>query len=271
MSRIDLPEYCFSTLATTGELVILRRGEMGYYQSEWNTNDAAYNKSIADDHNSARGLSPAQVEAMRVGSMFGFATPGADPQRYLDLAEKLQTYRAQGQIKDPIISRIYPITCTLTDYKIVGKVETFLEPTALPDAILGEDSGITLYAEMVGGEPLIPVAAKQSEGKSYAISLAQGCYSRITEINQGYQIIARMRVGVKEFALAENSTAPSRYATWARSPANDGDGEPNYYRGHYCNDRDTAVDDFCKRAREQYEYEISVHRIPPSRNNKKER
>lgn len=260
MSRIDLPENCFSTLATTGELVILKRGEMGYYQSEWNTNDAAYNKSIADDHNSARGLSPAQVEAMRVGSMFGFATPGADPQRYLDLARLERTYRVQGHIKDPIISLFHPITSDLTGYMIVGKVETYLTPEALPNTILGEDSGITLYAEMVSGKALIPVHVNQSENDRSTIRLAQGCYSSITEINQGYQIIAKVRVGVKEFALAENSTAPSRYATWVRSPANDGDGAPNYYWGHYFNNRDTAVQNFCDRAREQYEREKQAQR-----------
>ena len=255
----------------TGELIVLKRGETGYYHSEWDTDDAERNRQIADDHNRARGLTPAQVEAMRVGSMFGFAVPGANPQRYLDLAKLERTYRVQGHIKDAVISLYHPILCDMHEYKIVGKYALYLEPKVMPEAMMSAQSDMILLAEMVGGEPLIPVDAKMESGDVHTINLAEGCFFHRKEVNQGYHIIAKVRVGAKEFVLAENATAPSRYATWARTPANDGDGEPNYYHGHYCNDRDTAVDDFCKRAREQYEYEISVHRIPPSRNNKKER
>ena len=122
--RTDLPETCLSTMPGTGELIVLKRGETGYYHSEWNTNDAERNRQIADDHNRARWLTPAQVEAMRVGSMFGFAVPGANPQRYLDLAKRIQTYRAQGYIEDTVNSLCHPITGNLTDYQIVGKVVT---------------------------------------------------------------------------------------------------------------------------------------------------
>ena len=71
--------------------------------------------------------------------------------------------------------------------------------------------------------------------------------------------------------LAESPPAPSRYATWARLPANDGDGKPNYYHGHYCSNRAAAVGNFCERAREQYAYEVSVRRIPPHRKTDRER
>ena len=269
--RTDLPEICLSTMPGTGELIVLKRGETGYYRSEWNTGDAERNKQIADDHNSARGLSPAQVEAMRVGSMFGFAVPGANPQRYLDLAKRIQTYRAQGHIEDTVNSLYHPITCNLTDYQIVGKVVTYLELSAMPEGMMSAESEIVLFAEMVGGEPLIPVVAAQSPDKSYTIQLAEGCFSCGKEVNQGYHIIARVCVGVKEFVLAESPTAPSRYATWARTPGNDGDGKPNYYHGNYCSDRTAAILDFCERARNQYEYEISVRRVAPHRENNKER
>ena len=269
--RTELPETCMTTLQETGELIILRRGETGYYHSEWNTDDAAYNRHIADDHNRARGLTPAQVEAMRVGSMFGFAVPGADPQMYLDAAEQERKCRVQGHIRDTVISLYHPITCDLHEYKVVGKTETYLEPIALPEPMMGEESGITLFAEMVGGEPLIPVVAKQSENKSYTLKLAEGCFSNFREINQGYLILAKVRVGTKEFVLAENQSAPSRYVTWARTPANDGDREPKYYPGHYSSDRTAAIFDFCDRAREQYKYEISARRVVPHRENNRER
>ena len=270
MSRTDLPEACLSTMPGTGELIVLKRGETGYYRSEWNTRDAERNRQIADDHNRARGLTPAQVEAMRVGSMFGFATPGANPQRYLDLAKKERTYRAQGHIKDVVISLYHPITCDLHEYKIAGKYALYLEPKAMPETMLGKQSDVILLAEMVGGEPLIPVDARTEDGDTHTISLAEGCFSHSTEVNQGYHIIAKVRVGAKEFVLAESPTEPSRYATWARSPANDGDGAPNYYWGHYLNDRDAAVQDFCDRAREQYEREKQT-RHPARKAEEKER
>ena len=269
--RTELPEVCLSTMPGTGELIVLKRGETGYYRSEWNTGDAERNRQIADDHNRARGLSPAQVEAMRVGSMFGFATPGADPQRYLDLATKERTYRVQGHIRDAVISLYHPIACDLHEYKVAGKIETYLEPLALPESMMGAESGVVLYAEMVGGEPLIPVDARAEDGDTHTISLAEGSFSRDTEINQCYHIIARVRAGAKEFVLAESPPAPSRYATWARLPANDGDGKPNYYHGHYCSNRAAAVGNFCERAREQYAYEVSVRRIPPHRKTDRER
>lgn len=77
-----LPELCFSVLPDTGQLICIKRGESGYYPSDWNTNDKARNAQIADDANESLGVTPEQRQAMEVGSMFGWNVPGANPQTY---------------------------------------------------------------------------------------------------------------------------------------------------------------------------------------------
>ena len=77
-----LPEMCFSTLMTTGQLICIKRGETGYYPSEWDTGDKEHNVSLADELNENLGVTPAQRQAMEIGSMAGWDVPGADPSNY---------------------------------------------------------------------------------------------------------------------------------------------------------------------------------------------
>ena len=74
-----LPELCFSTMPGTGELICIKRGESGYYPSDWNTSSREHNRQIADEQNRRLGVTAAQKEAMMCGSMFGWNVPGADP------------------------------------------------------------------------------------------------------------------------------------------------------------------------------------------------
>ena len=68
-----LPEFCAAELPSTGETILIRRGERGY----WASPDRDVERT-----NRSLGVTPAQREAMLVGSMFGWEVPGADPRRY---------------------------------------------------------------------------------------------------------------------------------------------------------------------------------------------
>lgn len=79
-----LPELCFSTLLTSGDLICIKRGETGYFPSEWDTGDKERNVELADELNEQLGVTMWQRKSMEVGSMCGWDVPGADPAKYLE-------------------------------------------------------------------------------------------------------------------------------------------------------------------------------------------
>ena len=83
LELIGLPEVCYSTLPSTGELIILSRGQSGYIPcSDFTSSDCEKNRKLAAEHNAEMGLTKAQVSAMEAGSMFGWDVPAADPKNY---------------------------------------------------------------------------------------------------------------------------------------------------------------------------------------------
>lgn len=85
-----LPGLCFSINKTTGDLICLKKGEMGYYPSDWNTKNPEENRRLADYSNERLGITKAQRLAMESGSMFGWNNALADPATYEQVAAQNQ-------------------------------------------------------------------------------------------------------------------------------------------------------------------------------------
>jgi hypothetical protein len=83
-----LPEFCYSTLQTTGEMIIIKRGEKGYYPIDILSD--AYICSV-DKNNELIGVTKAQEKAMLMGSMFGWNIPASNPFNYDDNGDYRKT------------------------------------------------------------------------------------------------------------------------------------------------------------------------------------
>ena len=97
--RSDLPEVCYSILPSTGDVIIIKHGESGYYRCEYSTEDKAFNREFANDRNAKLGVSKAQVEAMLAGSMYGWDVPAADPKSYDENGTLLRNTKDRGDAR----------------------------------------------------------------------------------------------------------------------------------------------------------------------------
>ena len=268
--RNELPEFYFFVLPESGELVTIKRNEHGYYHSDWNTNDKVRNQEIADFQNRKLGITPAQQQAMQCGSMFGWKSPGANPQFYLDKAEYNVANYVKGHIKHPTMSILYPVDSVLYGYRVAGEKVYYLDLSGLSPNFMGKDSDITLLPDLVRGRPLLPVQMEQSENVTFTFQLELDSYTFEKELNATYRITARVQVGPTEFVMGEHPTAPSQFVTWERTPANEDDRGRNYYWGHYYATRESMIEDFGDRARQEFE-RYQQRRNPPQRLPDKER
>ena len=97
--RSDLPEVCYSILPSTGDVIIIKHGESGYYRCEYSTEDKAFNREFANSRNAKLGVSKAQVEAMLAGSMYGWDVPAADPKSYDENGTLLRNTKDRGDAR----------------------------------------------------------------------------------------------------------------------------------------------------------------------------
>ena len=191
MRRNELPDVCFSILPSTGQLIIIKKGESGYYPSEWNTGNREENRDIASSHNESRGISDMQESAMLAGSMFGWDTPGANPQWYLDNAKYANANILQGHVKDPVMSIYYPINGLILRYEIMGKQQPYLPMDKLPNELMGMNAQFIMQPDLVCGRPVIPVKVTFAKNGSCTVELERGSYVAGRIINADYDAFTR--------------------------------------------------------------------------------
>ncbi len=80
----NLPERAYANMPSTGELILIKRGEVGYYP-EPDLEDVS-----AAIMNDIIGVSKAEAEAMLCGSLFGWDVPGANPELYVEVGNKMK-------------------------------------------------------------------------------------------------------------------------------------------------------------------------------------
>ena len=163
--------------------------------------------------------------------------------------DRITTLDDFAAIKDPVTSQCSSIEGKLYSYQVGGKKSLYLDVSSIPQAMMGKNSDLIILPDLVAGKPLVPVTLRSNEASATRImGLEDGSFSQGKEMNEDYQIIAKVRVGPVEYALGEMDHKIPFFVTWERTPANDGDGPPNYYWGHYFDNRDKAIQNFCDRA-----------------------
>lgn len=75
----ELPEFCYGILKTNNTVILIKRGETGYYPFFEGTHKG---REVAIELNAKIGVTPAQMMAMEYGSSFGWDIALADPRNY---------------------------------------------------------------------------------------------------------------------------------------------------------------------------------------------
>jgi hypothetical protein len=90
MPAANLPERSYAYHPTSGETIMVKRGERGFYPVTTDVKPELLNK--------VRGVTPQQAAAMLTGSLFGWDCPLADPAEFTegDAITMLATTKPEG-------------------------------------------------------------------------------------------------------------------------------------------------------------------------------
>ena len=80
--RSSLPEQCYNLLPSTGGIILVKKGETGFFKTDLPDMGREKNRAFVLETNEKLGVSRAQAAAMLAGSMFGWQTQAADPCSY---------------------------------------------------------------------------------------------------------------------------------------------------------------------------------------------
>ena len=91
--RSTLPDKCYAVLPSSDEIIIVKKGESGYYRTDKYGHDRAEALTIVDECNERGGVTKAQTAAMLAGSLFGWEVPAADPKNYDEQGQPIKPKR----------------------------------------------------------------------------------------------------------------------------------------------------------------------------------
>ena len=97
--RSDLPEKCFVYVESANKIGIVTKGEKGYIPLNQRPEGISTREGAAL-LNEPQGVTKAQAEAMKAGSLFGWDTPAADPRNYDDVGRPIRPkHRERGEAR----------------------------------------------------------------------------------------------------------------------------------------------------------------------------
>lgn len=79
---IPLPDKCYSTLPSSGEIIVINKDEKGFRPYTHQFGDRDRNREMCNQMNKNLGVSKRQEAAMQAGSMFGWNVKAANPKNY---------------------------------------------------------------------------------------------------------------------------------------------------------------------------------------------
>lgn len=104
----NMPYRSYSVNQSSGELVLLKYGETGYFHCNHSTNNTDENILRVEKLHHHLGISKAQAAAMQGGSLFGFDKPIANPENY-DMEGNMRSNNPYDRSFAERMKRNYPV------------------------------------------------------------------------------------------------------------------------------------------------------------------